>query len=113
MTDRAFLGEFEQMVLSAVLRLEDQAYGAAILTEISSQTRRRVAGGALYITLDRLESKGLIETWRGDPTPERGGRPKRFVRVTPVGLEALRDVRQALLRLWCGIEYRLEPAERE
>jgi DNA-binding PadR family transcriptional regulator len=111
MTDRAFLGEFEQMVLSAVLRLGDRAYGAAILTEIAAQTGRQPSSGALYVTLDRLESKGLIETRRGDPTPERGGRPKRFVRVTREGLRALRDVRQALLRLWRGIENRLEPAK--
>ena len=111
MTDRAFLGEFEQMMLAAVLRLGDQAYGAAILTEIAAQTGRHVSSGALYVTLDRLEDKGLIETRRADPTPERGGRPKRFVRVTPEGLEALRDVREALLKLWRGIEDRLETAK--
>jgi DNA-binding PadR family transcriptional regulator len=111
-TDRAFLGEFEQMVLSAVLRLGDDAYGAAILTELAAQTGRRVSGGALYATLDRLESKGLIVSRRGDPTPERGGRPKRFVRVTRDGIAALRDVRQAMLKLWRGIEDRLEPAKR-
>jgi DNA-binding PadR family transcriptional regulator len=109
-TERAFLGEFEQMVLAAVLRLEQQAYGAAILTEIATRTGRRVSSGALYVTLDRLEDKGLIETRRGDPTPERGGRPKRFVRVTRDGLEALRDTREAMLRLWRGIEDRLEVA---
>jgi DNA-binding PadR family transcriptional regulator len=99
------------MVLSAVLRLGERAYGAAILTEIAEQAGRRVSSGALYVTLDRLESKGLIETWRGDPTPERGGRPKRFVRVTRDGLDALRDVRQALLKLWRGIEDRLQIAK--
>ena len=113
MTDRAFLGEFEQMVLSAVLRLGDEAYGAAILTEIAAQTGRQASSGALYVTLDRLEGKGLIETWRGDPTPDRGGRPKRFVRVTRDGLRALRDVRTALLRLWRGIEDRLETAKHD
>ena len=111
MTDRAFLGEFEQMVLSAVLRLGKEAYGAAILTEIAEQTGRRASSGALYVTLDRLERKGLIETWRGDPTPERGGRPKRFVRVTRDGRDALRDVRQALLKLWRGIEGHLKAAK--
>jgi DNA-binding PadR family transcriptional regulator len=111
--DRAFLGEFEQMVLAAVLRLGEHAYGAAILTEIAARTGRRVSSGALYVTLDRLEAKGLIETRRGDPTPERGGRPKRFVRVTRDGLEALRDVRTAMLRLWRGIEDRLGAARPE
>lgn len=111
MTDHAFLGEFEQMVLSAILRLGDHAYGAAILTEIAAQTGRHVSSGALYATLDRLEDKGLIATRRGDPTPERGGRPKRFVRVTRQGLGALRDVRKAMLKLWRGIEDRLGTAE--
>ena len=111
MPDRAFLGDFEQMVLAAVLRLGEGAYGAAILTEIETRTGRRVSSGSLYVTLDRIEQKGLIETWRGDPTPERGGRPRRYVRVTRSGLEALRDVRQALLNLWHGIEDRLETAE--
>lgn len=109
MTDRAFLGEFEQMVLASVLRLGEQAYGAAILTEIAAQTGRRVSSGALYVTLDRLEDKGLIRSRRADPTPERGGRPKRFVLVTSEGLGALRDVRQAMLKLWRGIEDRLGP----
>lgn len=111
MTDRAFLGEFEQMVLAAVLRLGEGAYGAAVLTEIETRTGRRVSSGSLYVTLDRLEQKGLIKTWLGDPAPERGGRPKRYVRVTRSGLAAVRDVRKALLKLWRGIEDRLEPAK--
>jgi DNA-binding PadR family transcriptional regulator len=107
-TDRAFLGEFEQMVLAAVLRLGERAYGAAILTEIEAQTGRSVSSGSLYVTLDRLEQKKLIRTWVGDPAPERGGRPRRYVRVTRSGLAAVRDVREALLNLWRGLEDQLE-----
>lgn len=111
MTDHAFLGQFEQMVLAAVLRLGDQAYGAAILTEIGDRTGRRVSSGSLYVTLDRLEQKRLIRTWLDDPSPERGGRPRRYVQVTRSGLDAMRDTRSALLELWRGIEDRLEPVE--
>jgi len=110
-SDRAFLGEFEQMVLAAVLRLAEGAYGAAVLTEIETRTGRRVSGGSLYVTLDRLEQKGLIRTRLGEPAPERGGRPRRYVRVTRRGLAAMRDVREAMLSLWHGIEERLEPAK--
>ena len=76
------LGEFEYLILSAAVRLEDNAYGAAIRHEIETTTKRRCSIGALYTTLDRLENKGLIKTAMGDPTPQRGGRPKRMVRVT-------------------------------
>ncbi|MGH9322208.1 MAG: PadR family transcriptional regulator [Vicinamibacteria bacterium] len=111
MTNRAFIGEFEQMVLAAVLRLGERGYGAVILAEIEAQTGRRVTSGALYVTLDRLERKRLIKTWLRDPTPERGGRPKRYVRVTRSGLEAMRDAREALLNLWRGIEDRIGTAK--
>jgi len=110
MTDRSFLGEFEHMLLAAVIRLGEDAYGASILTEIEKQAGRRVPSGSLYVTLDRLERKGLIRSHTGDPEPGRGGRPKRFVRITPEGLRAVREVREALLSLWAGIEGRLEGA---
>lgn len=108
MGERNFLGEFEHMVLAGVIRLGDGAYGASILREIETQARRRVPSGSLYVTLDRLERKGLIASRSGDPEPGRGGRPKRFVRVTPEGVEAVREVREAMLNLWAGIEGRLE-----
>ena len=76
------LGDFEQLVLLGVLRLDDEAYGAAIRTATEQAAGRRCSVGALYTTLDRLEAKGLVETWMGDATPQRGGRPKRMVRVT-------------------------------
>jgi PadR family transcriptional regulator, regulatory protein PadR len=82
------LGEFEYLLLSAAARLGEDAYGAAIRHEIENTTRRRCSLGALYTTLDRLEAKGLIETWMGGATPQRGGRSKRMVRVTAKGLRA-------------------------
>ena len=105
---KGFLGEFEHMVLAAVVRLGDGAYGAAIIQEIGEQTGRNVPGGSLYVTLDRLESKGLLNSRMGEPDARRGGRPKRFMTPTANGLEALREVREAMLNLWDGIEDRLE-----
>ncbi len=82
------LGEFEYLLLSSAARLGEGAYGAAIRQEIEISTRRRCSLGALYTTLDRLEAKGLINTWMGAATPQRGGRPKRMVRVTAKGMKA-------------------------
>jgi len=82
------LGEFEYLLLCAAARLGEDAYGAAIRQEIEISTRQRCSLGALYTTLDRLEAKGLIETWMGGATPQRGGRPKRMVRVTVNGRKA-------------------------
>lgn len=108
MTAKSFLGEFEHMVLAAVVRLNEDAYGAAILAEIREQTGRRVPGGSLYVTLDRLEDKGLVTSRMGAPDRKRGGRPKRYVSATPAGLRAVSEVRRAMLNLWAGIEDRLE-----
>src|ERR1044071_7153047 len=83
------LGEFEYLMLTAASRLGDDAYGAAIRQEIEEATGTPCSIGALYTTLDRLEHKGFIKTWMGDPTPERGGRPKRMVRVTAKGIHAV------------------------
>jgi DNA-binding PadR family transcriptional regulator len=101
-------GEFEQAVLLAVMRLGDEAYGRAIRKEIEEQTGRTVTHGAAYITLDRLEAKGLLSSRMADPDPDRGGRRKRFFRVTAAGMETLRVSRQALLSLWSGFEDLLE-----
>jgi PadR family transcriptional regulator, regulatory protein PadR len=89
MGDRDFLGEFEHIVLLALLRLEDRAYGVTVRQEIELRTDREVSIGAVYATLDRLERKGYVSSHRGEPTPERGGRSKRFFRVTGVGLKAV------------------------
>jgi PadR family transcriptional regulator PadR len=82
------LGEFEYLLIAAAVRLADEAYGAAIVQEIERSSRRRCSIGALYTTLDRLEAKGMIKTWMGKPTQERGGRSKRMVRVTAKGVAA-------------------------
>ena len=82
------LGEFEYLLIAAAVRIGDEAYGAAILQEIERSSNRECSIGALYTTLDRLEAKGMIKTWTGKPTQERGGRSKRMVRVTAKGVAA-------------------------
>ena len=99
------LGEFEYLMLTAAARLGDEAYGAAIRQEIEDATGSACSIGALYTTLDRLEGKGLIKTWMGDPTPERGGRPKRMVRVTPKGVEAATSFYNAVRRVSRGVAW--------
>ena len=108
MGDTKYLGEFEQMVLLAILHLSDGAYGLAIRRELEKRTGRTVSHGAAYITLDRLEKKGLLLSQLGDPTPGRGGRAKRYFHVTPVGVSALRESRRALQSLWGGLDAVLE-----
>ena len=103
-----YLGEFEHMVLAAVLRLGQQAYGTAIIREIQRETGRHVPSGSLSVTLDRLETKGHLRSRMGSPDPTRGGRPKRFVTVTEAGLQAVREARTAMLNLWSGLETRLD-----
>ena len=99
------LGEFEYLILSAAARLHDDAYGAAIRHEIEEATGRHCSIGALYTTLDRLETKGLIRTWMGDPTPQRGGRPKRMVRVTATGIRAASDFYLVVRRVSRGFSW--------
>ena len=99
-----YLGELEQIVLLAVLRLGDEAYAVPILEQIDQQTGRKVARGALYTALDRLEAKGCLRSRLGDPLPERGGRARRFFTVTPAAVGALKQSRLALMRLWHGLE---------
>jgi DNA-binding PadR family transcriptional regulator len=98
------LGEFEQIVLLAVVRLADNAYGVPIRLDIERRTGRRVTVGALYGTLDRLEAKGLVHSWFADPTPQRGGRAKRYFKVQPQGLRALAESKSALDSMWRGIQ---------
>ena len=99
------LGEFEYLMLTAATRLGDEAYGAAIRQEIEDATGGPCSIGALYTTLDRLEGKGLIKTWMGDPTPERGGRPKRMVRVTAKGIAAATSFYRAVHRVSRGVAW--------
>jgi DNA-binding PadR family transcriptional regulator len=89
MSNAATLGEFEQLVLLAILHLDDNAYGVTIRREITKRTSRETTPGALYTTLDRLEDKGLLRSSLGDPTPERGGRAKRYFEVTGAGIRAV------------------------
>jgi DNA-binding PadR family transcriptional regulator len=98
------LGEFEQIVLLAVLRLRDQAYGVTILNEIAEHTGRNPAPGALYTTLRRMEAKGFVTSRDGEPTPERGGRAKRFVTVTREGRAALANAQAAFRSLLHGLD---------
>ncbi len=101
------LGEFEQIVLLAILRLGEEAYAVAIRDEILACTGRDVSRGSIYVTLDRLETKGYLRSWFGEPTAERGGRSKRYYALRPRALEALRAGRRALVSLWSGIEAKL------
>jgi DNA-binding PadR family transcriptional regulator len=88
----AQIGQFEQLVLTAILQLADNAYGVTIHATVEELSRpRSVALGAVYATLDRLEDKGLVASWLSDPTPERGGRSKRHYRLEPAGERALRE----------------------
>jgi DNA-binding PadR family transcriptional regulator len=99
-----FLGDFEQLVLMAVLRLGEDAYAVSIREEIEQRTDRVVSRGAIYITLDRLEKKGYLESRLADPTPERGGRSKRYHKVNATGAAALERSRTALEKMWQGLE---------
>lgn len=98
------LGEFEQLVLLAIVRLGVDAYGSTIREEIEDCTARSVAIGALYTALDRLARKGYVASVMSDPTPQRGGRAKRYYRLRPSGAAALRRSREALTRMWAGVE---------
>ncbi len=101
------IGEFEHMVLLAVLRLDDNAYAAAVGEEILRQTGRDLSRGSIYITLDRLESKGFLKSRMGEPTPERGGRAKRYYTLRPAAIKTLKESRKALENLWRGLETKL------
>lgn len=100
---RGLLTDLELMILLAVMRVGDAAYGVTVTREIEQTTGRPVAVAVVYATLDRLEQRGLVSSSVGDPTPERGGRAKRFFRVTARGLRQARDTRNALHALWSGV----------
>ena len=98
------LGEFEQLVLLAIVRRAPQAYGSTIRHEIEDRTGRSIAIGALYTALERLERKGFVSSVMADPTPQRGGRAKRYFQLRPSGAAALKRSRDALARMWAGVE---------
>ena len=99
-----FLGEFEQAVMLTLARLKEQAYGMAIREEIEQRTGRSIGIGSVYSALDRLERKGHVSSSLGDPTPERGGRAKRYYRLEARGRIALARAREMQARLWEGLE---------
>ena len=100
---RTLLTDFELMILLAVLRVGDDGYGAAIAREIEATGGRSVMLGALYAALERMERNALVASSLGDPTPARGGRAKRFFKVTPRGLRAVKETQRALVALWSGV----------
>ncbi len=105
-----FLGEFEQMAMLALIHLGSDAYGATIRQLLAEQVNRNVAIGALYSTLERLERKGMVESRLGEATAQRGGRAKRYFKVTAQGHSALKRAREAMNTLWQGVSIRqLEP----
>ena len=109
MPDRSYLGEFELMLLLAITHLGDEAYGVPISRELEKQRGRDVSVGSVYAALERLESKGLVVSTLGDPTPERGGKAKRYFRITKEGLRQLRETRRVLTRMWQTLpDFKLE-----
>jgi DNA-binding PadR family transcriptional regulator len=109
MTNRGYLGEFELMLLLAVVHLGEEAYGVPISRELERNRGRSVSVGSVYAALERLEGKGLIVSALGDPTPERGGKAKRYFRITKDGLQQIHETRRVLTKLWQVIpELKLE-----
>jgi PadR family transcriptional regulator, regulatory protein PadR len=100
MREHSYLGEFELMVLLTILHLGDEAYGVPLSRELAVQRGREVSVGSVYAALDRLEGKGLIASHLGESTPERGGRAKRYFRVTEQGLRSVQATRRVLSKLW-------------
>ena len=106
---RTYLGEFEQLLLLAILQLDaDEAYGTRIRDEIEKRTGRLVAPGAIYTALDRLERRGFVRSRLGEPTPQRGGKRKRHYQVQPAGLALLQRTQDALARMARGLKARTE-----
>src|SRR5690348_11391479 len=107
MNGNRLLGGFENLLLLAILRLDDRAYGVAIRQELIHEADKDVAIGAIYTGLDRLEQKGFVKSWSGEPTPERGGRAKKFYRVTAQGRKALEETHRMIGSLAVGLKRRL------
>jgi DNA-binding PadR family transcriptional regulator len=108
---RESLGEFEHMILLAILHLGDGVYGVPIVDEIQRRTGRTVTPAAVYVTLRRLEQKGLLTSWMSDSTPERGGKSRRCVKITGAGLDSLRESRKVLDSMWKGLDPKLRAVQ--
>jgi len=98
-----YLGNFDLMLLLAILRLGEDAYGVTIAQELEQQTAREVVIASVYARLERLQDRGLVTSNLGDSTPERGGRAKRYFRITAAGIREVRDARHALMKMWKGL----------
>ena len=105
------IGDFEQLILFALIRLGDDAYGVSIRNAIEARTARAISPGALYTALDRLEKRGLVSSRLGEPTPERGGKRKRLYTVQPAGERALADIYESLRLMASGVASRLRAAK--
>ena len=110
MKRKSYLGELEHMILLAVLRLGDGAYGRSIREELQDQVDRKVSRSVAYVTLERMAEKGYLTARMGEPSPRRGGKAKRFYTLTPTGKGALLESGRALRTLWAGHEHLLEEA---
>lgn len=108
---KGYLGEFEELVLLTIVNLDKNSYGVAIKEDIEERGKRKLSIGALHTTLTRLEEKGYIKSWMGDPTPERGGRRKRFFEVTHRGKVELHNIRSLRDDLWKRSKTRLSLAQ--
>lgn len=104
MSNEETLQALQQLVMLSILQLDEEAYGALIQQELEERAERSVAIATIYVTLSRLEKRGMVESWLGDPTPVRGGRAKRYYRVTEEGRTALEAARAELERMWSGLE---------
>jgi DNA-binding PadR family transcriptional regulator len=102
--DALRLGELEHLVLLAILRLGDEAYGVPIAEQIKERTGRESSRTAVYVALTRLEKRGLVSSRMGDPTPERGGKARRYFRLEPAAIERIRESKASLERMWEGLD---------
>ncbi|MGI9625652.1 MAG: PadR family transcriptional regulator [Longimicrobiales bacterium] len=111
MNERKPLSEFEQLVLLSVLRLGDEAHGAKLRHDLERNASRSVAVATIYVALARLEKHGLVRSWRSEPRPVRGGKARKYYALLPMGIDALRESKEILERMWEGAGTALDPAQ--
>ncbi len=111
MTESSHLREFEQLVLLAVLRLGEAAHGANLRLDLEATAKRPVAVATIYVALARLEKQGLVRSWRSEPRPVRGGKARKYYALQPAGIEALRNSKETLERMWEGVGSALDPVQ--